>query len=73
MRLGFIDKIKFLNYAKNKVKTDLKLRDMNIKKIINVKQFEIREYTLKGEDYIDKYYYYKLDPIYLEKIKKYYI
>ena len=71
--LGVIDKIKFYNYAKENVQTDLKLTNFNIKKIINVKQINLNEYTLKGEDYINKYYYYKLDLDYLEKIKKYYI
>jgi len=73
MRLSTIEKIKFYNYIKKNVKTDLKLTDFNIKKLINVKQIELSEYTLKGEDYIDKYYYYKVDPTHLEKIKKYYI
>lgn len=72
VRLGVLDKIKFYNYAKKRINTDLNISDINIKKIINVKQIEIFEYTLRGEDYINVYYYYKLDAIYLEKIKKYY-
>lgn len=73
LNLGIIDKIKFYNYAKENAQTDLNLTDFNIKRIINVKQIKLNEYTLKGESYINKYYYYKLDSNYLEKIKKYYI
>lgn len=73
IKLGLAEKIKFYNYAKKNIKTDLNFRNVNIKKLINVKQISLSEYTLKGEDYIDKYYYYKLDSSYLEKIKKYYI
>ena len=73
LKLGLIEKLKFYKFAKKVVKTDMDLTDFNLKKMISVKHFEISEYTLKGEDYIDKYYYYKLDPIYLEKIKKCYI
>lgn len=72
MKLGLIEKFKFYNYAKKIINTDLNLSDINIKKLINVQQITISEYTLKGEDYINTYYYYKLDPAYLEKIKKYY-
>lgn len=73
LKLSLIEKIKFCNYFKENVKTDLSIKDINLKKITNVQQINLKEYTLKGEDYINKYYYYKLDPIYLEKIKKYYI
>lgn len=73
LNLGTIDKIKYLNYIGDSLETDLKLKDFNIKKIINKKQIYLNEYTLKGTDYINKYYYYKLDYDYLEKIKKYYI
>ena len=73
LKLGLIEKLEFYKHAKKIVKTDLELTDFNFKKMIRVKHFQISEYTLKGEDYVDKYYYYKLDPIYLEKIKKYYI
>jgi len=73
LKLSLIDKIKFYDYVKKNIKTNLNFTDFNIKKIINVKQIQLREYTLRGEDYIDTYYYYKLDSEYLEKIKKYYI
>lgn len=73
LKLSLVEKIKFYKYAKQNIKTDLKFNDLNIKKLINVKQIELSEYTLKGEGYINKYYYYKLDHSYLEKIKKYYI
>ena len=73
LKLGLTDKIKFYNFAKKNIKTDIEIKDFNLKKIINMKQIELNEYTLKGEDYVDKYYYYKLDSSYLEKIKKYYI
>lgn len=73
LKLSLIEKIKFYNYAKEMVKTDIQVKDFNLKKTINIKQIKISEYILKGEDYIDKYYYYKLDEVYLEKIKKYYI
>ena len=52
---------------------DFALNDLNLKKIISSKQINLKEYTLRGEDYINGYYYYKLDEEYLEKIKKYYI
>ena len=73
LKLSLIEKIKFYNYIKGKVKTDIKLKDLNINELINVQQIRLNEYTLKGEDYINVYYYYKLDSKYLEKIKKYYI
>lgn len=73
LKLSLIGKIKFYNYAKETVRTDLKIKDINLKRIINIQQIYLNEYTLKGEDYINKYYYYKLDVVYLEKIKKYYI
>ena len=73
LQLGLIEKINFYNYAKKNIKTDLNFTSFKIKDLIKAKQFQLSEYTLKGEDYIDKYYYYKLDPKYLEKIKKYYI
>ena len=60
-------------FIKNNVETDLELKDFNIKRVINVNKISLSEYTLKGEDYINKYYYYKLDEEYLENIKKYYI
>ena len=73
LKLSLIEKIQFYNYAKKNIKMDLTLKDINIKETIKVKQIELNEYTLKGEDFIDTYYYYKLDLPYLEKIKKYYI
>lgn len=73
LKLSLIEKIKFYNYIKRSVKTDIELKDLNIKELINVQQIHLREYTLKGKDYINVYYYYKLDSKYLEKIKKYYI
>ena len=73
LNLSLAGKIKFYNYFRNVVETDIKLKDLNIKKLINVKQINLDEYTLKGEDYINIYYYYRLDLKYLEKIKKYYI
>lgn len=73
LKLSMVEKIKFYNYARKNVNTNLKISDFNFKKIINIKQIEFNEYTLKGEDYINTYYYYKLDAQYLEKIKKYYI
>lgn len=73
LKLSLIDKIKYYNYAKKIIKTDISLNDLNLKKIISSKQINLKEYTLRGEDYINGYYYYKLDEEYLEKIKKYYI
>lgn len=73
LSLSLVEKIQFYKYAKKNIKTDVTIRDFNVKKIVGVKQFEIREYTLKGEDYINGSYYYKLDKSYLEKIKKFYI
>lgn len=73
MKLSVIEKFYFYNYAKNIIDTDLKIKDINVKKIIGAQQINLKEYTLKGEDYINTYYYYKLDLVYLEKIKKYYI
>ena len=73
MNLSLIDKVKYFNYAKKIVQTDVSIDDFNIKKMINVNHLTIHEYTLKGEDYKNVYYYYKLDTQYLEKIKKYYI
>ncbi len=73
LKLSVIDKIKFYNYFKKRVDTDIGLDDLNIKKLINIKQIKLNEYTLKGEGFIDTYYYYKLDQEHLEKIKKYYI
>lgn len=73
INLSLVEKMIFYNYVKKIVKTDLTFKDLNVKKIINVQQITLNEYTLKGEDYINTYYYYKLDPSYLEKIKKYYI
>lgn len=73
LNLSFIGKIKYFYYAKKLVKTDLKIEDFNIKSIININKLLINEYTLKGEDYIKDYYYYKIDNNFLEKIKKYYI
>ena len=73
IQLSLIEKIKFYDYINNVVRTNVKLKDINVKKIINVKQIQLSEYTLKGKDYINEYYYYKLDAEYLEKIKKYYI
>ena len=34
----------------------------------NINKLLINEYTLKGEDYIKDYYYYKIDNNFLEKI-----
>lgn len=73
MKLSLMEKIKYFNFMKKHVETDITLKDINIKKLINVNKITVREYTLKGEDYINKYYYYKLDMNYLEKIKKYYV
>lgn len=73
LKLSVIEKIKYYNYAKKIIKTDISLNDLNIKEIISGKQIDLKEYTLKGEDYIDTYYYYKLDKEYLENVKKYYI
>jgi anionic cell wall polymer biosynthesis LytR-Cps2A-Psr (LCP) family protein len=73
LKLGLVEKIKFYYYVKKVLNTDIELRDLNIRKLINVQQILLDEYTLKGEDYINTYYYYKLDLQYLEKIKKYYI
>lgn len=73
MNMSLIDKMKYFKYAKEHVKTDITMSDLNIKRLINMNQLTLNEYTLKGEDYTDVYYYYKLDPQYLEKIKKYYI
>lgn len=73
LRLSIIEKIKFFAFFKNKVNTDLEIKDFNLKKIININKINLSEYILKGEDYINKYYYYKLDEEYLENIKKYYI
>lgn len=73
MNLNLIEKIKYFNYVKKILETDLSIEDFNIKKIININNLTINEYTLKGEDYKNIYYYYKLDVQYLEKIKKYYI
>lgn len=73
INMSLLEKIQLYNYAKNIVKTDIELKNINLKEIININQIELNEYTLRGEDYIDKYYYYKLDLLYLEKIKKYYI
>lgn len=73
LELSLIEKINFFNFLKNNINTDVSLKDFNVKKIINVNTINLNEYTLKGEGYIDKYYYYKLDDEYLENIKKYYI
>ena len=73
LNLSFIEKIKYFYYVKNIVRTDLEIEDFNVKSLINVNKLLINEYTLKGEGYIEDYYYYKLDNNFLEKIKKYYI
>lgn len=73
LELSNIQKISFYNYFKSNVETDLEIKDFNIKSIINVNNIGLREYTLKGYDYVNKYYYYKLDSEYLENVKKYYI
>lgn len=73
MKLGLADKIKFLSYCKENIITDIDIKDVNIKSLIKVNNVKISEYTLKGEDYFNTYYYYKLDDEYLEKIKKMYI
>lgn len=73
MKLSLIEKIKYFNFVKKHVETDINFKDFNVKELINVNKITLREYTLKGEDYINKYYYYKLDMDYLEKIKKYYV
>lgn len=73
LKLSLVEKIKFYNYAKKIVSTDLEIKDINLKKLINIQQINLNEYTLKGEDYFSTYYYYKLDYEYLEKIKKFYI
>lgn len=72
MKLSIIEKITFYNKVKIYIYTDLELKDFNIKKALNVNQIKLNEYTLIGEDFINDYYYYKLDKNYLEKIKKYY-
>lgn len=71
--LSLLGKIQLFDYVKENIKTNIELKDFNIKEIISVQHIELNEYTLKGEEYINKYYYYKLDDAYLEKIKKYYI
>lgn len=73
LKLGLAEKIKFYFYVNDVVKTDIELKNLNIRKLINVQQITLNEYTLRGKDYINIYYYYKLDLQYLEKIKKYYI
>ena len=73
LKLSLLEKFDFYKYAKKSITTDISITDINIKSLINVKQINLVEYTLKGEDYINTYYYYKLDSSYLEKIKKYYI
>lgn len=74
LKMSLLEKIKCFNYMKNKLVTDLEISDFNFKKMINSKEIKLNEYTLKGEDYFNKYYYYyKLDISYLEKIKKYYV
>lgn len=73
LKLSLIEKIKFIKLLSKTVDTNINIKDINLKKTINIQQITLEEYTLKGEDYYNKYYYYKLDPIYLEKIKKKYI
>ena len=73
INLGLIDKIKFFNYAKKSVSTNIEFKKINYKNLINMKQIKLNEYTLKGKDYYNRAYYYKLDNKYLEKIKKIYI
>lgn len=72
LKLSLIEKVNFYNYFKNKVNSDIKISDLNLKSLISVNKITFDEYILRGEDYINKYYYYKLDQEYLEKIKKYY-
>jgi len=73
LKLSLLEKIKFINYINEIIETDLSIKNINVKKVVNMQQINLSEYTLKGEDYYDTYYYYKLDICYLEKIKKYYI
>lgn len=73
LKLSLIEKIRFLNFTRQIVDTNIEIKDINVKKIINIQQINLDEYTLKGEDYYNQYYYYKLDKAYLEKIKKIYI
>ena len=72
-KLNLMQKIKFYKYAKENIETDINFIDIKLTDLINMKQIKLNEYTLKGKGYTNKYYYYKLDSLYLEKIKKFYI
>ncbi len=73
LKLSLLEKIKFFKLLNETLVTDINIKDINVKKLVNVQQINLEEYTLKGENYYNKYYYYKLDISYLEKIKKKYI
>lgn len=52
------------------LKTDINLKVLFELIQLNLQTFTINTYTLKGENYYNQGYYYKLDKKYLEKMKK---
>lgn len=52
------------------LKTDINLKVLFELIQLNLQTFSINTYTLKGENYYNQGYYYKLDKKYLEKMKK---